>query len=598
MKKILLGLCISILLLIAAPAAYASDLFDYPVLPDGHPDDRIAAMRKPEPEIAEPMETYEVQASSALPVEVTQTGELPGALTWTITADGDGNYTYSFDAILPTEVDGETYYYSYGQQAESTVNSFTYSFPQNGEWEIWIDVYDDGVWETREVVPVSVHLEGMDPIGISISGPQGAFFTATTTWTVSFSGGDGNYSYQIYLLETDSDLEGSGTVTYVRGTTTEHSADISYRLLASGNYQISAWVNDGNGQSEYEELAFSAESENYPSVSDKCTQLVSECRAAGKTTDYEIALWMHDWLTSHANYDYTYSHYSADGVLMAGTGVCDSYSKAFLFLMRKAGIPVTRISNNGHAWNAVQIAGDWYTLDCTWDDPGEGGYENHIYCFIPDEVMNVDHLNHNSTVTADSFEYNYYVQTGTAQEWAGSLTDSIQSGLQNGDYKYTVDFPQSYVIEGFFFNDRSSAGAVLGDRVSLALAKEHVYTYENEPVELLLASEVGDTSAEIQVSFEGRVFALPQEVTTIGEASFLGDPAVRAVIIPDSTTAIEANAFAENYGLWKVVIPGTVQSIGVNAFDSDNTHLTIVAPSDSAGARYAAENYIKYREIG
>ncbi len=612
MKKYIALLLALLLLMGTAPAAFAVPApadqsladqpaenlpaADHPVLPNGHPESRRGEI--PQPKIVQPLPEAEIQAASALDVTVEQTGELPGPVTWRVTVNGTGDYTYQFDAVLPTEENGETINYSYGGQDLGPSNEYSFTFPENGEWEIWIDIYDGDVYKGREVQNVSVHVEGMDPLRISISEPQGGFFSGDTVWTIGFSGGDGNYRYHICLNETDSGLIGENAVSVLEGETTENSVAFSYRFLASGNYELEVFLYKGNTFGEYVNQEFAAVDENVPSVSQKVTELVQECRAAGNTTDYEIALWMHDWLTHNANYDYTYSHYSADGVLLGGTGVCDSYSKAFLFLMREAGIPVIRITNYNHAWNAVQIEGEWYALDCTWDDPGEGGNEYHVYCFIPDAAMDVDHKNHNSTVSCTSVAYNYYVQTGAAQPYAANLSARAQSGLQSGDYLYSVTFPERYVLEGYLFNDRSRAGAVLCDWLSMALAGEETYTYAGEPVELLFFAEPGDTAASVQVSFEGKVLELPQELTRIGEEAFSGDADLRAVIIPDQTRAIEAGAFADIDGLWMALIPESVTEIGEGAFDSSNPHLTIVAPSGSAAETYANAHQMKFREAG
>ena len=71
----------------------------------------------------------------------------------------------------------------------------------------------------------------------------------------------------------------------------------------------------------------------------------------------------------------TYTAFTDDEV------VCEGYAKAFKYLCDKYDIPCITVvgdanngsSTEGHMWNLVQ--GDdsnWYTVDCTWDDPVNG----------------------------------------------------------------------------------------------------------------------------------------------------------------------------------------------------------------------------------
>ncbi len=86
---------------------------------------------------------------------------------------------------------------------------------------------------------------------------------------------------------------------------------------------------------------------------------------------------IHDRLVKNAAYDITYNAdhtHDLIGVLINGTGVCESYARAFQYLLYRAGIRsslVTGTANNGeyHMWNAVELDDGWYQVDVTWDDP-------------------------------------------------------------------------------------------------------------------------------------------------------------------------------------------------------------------------------------
>lgn len=88
-------------------------------------------------------------------------------------------------------------------------------------------------------------------------------------------------------------------------------------------------------------------------------------------TELQKALFLHDYLATHAQYDTTYTGYDAYTILVKGTGVCEAYTRAYRLLLNRVGIAsgIVRSQNLDHVWNLVRIAGSWYHIDVTWDDP-------------------------------------------------------------------------------------------------------------------------------------------------------------------------------------------------------------------------------------
>ena len=76
-------------------------------------------------------------------------------------------------------------------------------------------------------------------------------------------------------------------------------------------------------------------------------------------------------------------NWTAYGILVNKTGVCESYAEAFQILCLSVGIKCTGIvgtvSGGGHKWNAVQLDGQWYACDITFDDPVGGGSYTALY---------------------------------------------------------------------------------------------------------------------------------------------------------------------------------------------------------------------------
>lgn len=52
--------------------------------------------------------------------------------------------------------------------------------------------------------------------------------------------------------------------------------------------------------------------------------------------------------------------------------VCEGYAKAFKLLCDRIGVPCITVTSSNHMWNMVYVDGQWYHMDCTWNDPNVG----------------------------------------------------------------------------------------------------------------------------------------------------------------------------------------------------------------------------------
>lgn len=127
-------------------------------------------------------------------------------------------------------------------------------------------------------------------------------------------------------------------------------------------------------------------------LSEKDAAILAVCRKVfdesitDDMTDFQKELALHDWLVDHGRYDQT--HYDPRtplglpdntdpyGMLVKGYGICLGYAETFRLLMDLAGVECITVtgaafdSMEDHAWNMVKLEGEWYCVDCTWDDPG------------------------------------------------------------------------------------------------------------------------------------------------------------------------------------------------------------------------------------
>ena len=110
-------------------------------------------------------------------------------------------------------------------------------------------------------------------------------------------------------------------------------------------------------------------------------------------SDYEKELYLHDALAERIEYVDGSNAHSIYGALVEGKAVCEGYAEAFQYLLQQVGIRsfiITGTSRGeGHAWNAVEIGGEFYHVDVTWDDQGDQLY--HAYFNLTDARISEDH---------------------------------------------------------------------------------------------------------------------------------------------------------------------------------------------------------------
>lgn len=92
--------------------------------------------------------------------------------------------------------------------------------------------------------------------------------------------------------------------------------------------------------------------------------------------DMDKIKYVHDYLCLSVDYDYeSYKAGKYGGKLQTAYSavveyktVCAGYSRAFAYYMQQLRIPCAVLYGSGHAWNLIEINGDFYQMDVTWDD--------------------------------------------------------------------------------------------------------------------------------------------------------------------------------------------------------------------------------------
>lgn len=183
--------------------------------------------------------------------------------------------------------------------------------------------------------------------------------------------------------------------------------DFTFEFTASGTYRIYFYFMDNDRYEPQNDKGIyylrttaevTANDTARPSVTQIVNNAVAQCRQQTNGSEYDMALWLHDWTLDQLEYDHSLNWCSAESGLTRHRGTCESYQRIYSKLLDVAGIANGRITGNGHTWNAVKIDGKWCQMDLTWDDTIDNWYgdldQRHLYFGLTDELMAIAHSDH------------------------------------------------------------------------------------------------------------------------------------------------------------------------------------------------------------
>lgn len=370
------------------------------------------------------------------------------------------------------------------------------------------------------------------------------------------------FRFEFIFGEYTSTLFGDSWVVYWQRTSGNSTFNCC-SIVAPGEYRLKVRVYDADTEAQVYEGDYkyvANEDADHPTLEALAAQIAAEQAGA---TDWETALNLYDWVMSHTVYDNNLNYYGADGTLVRGTGVCDSYSKAYHMLLRAAGIEAFRISSQGHAWNALCLDGQWYQTDPTWDDSDGAAHE--FFC-ITDALMLASGHNYSpsSARVCDSLAMNYFVQRGGWGSWNTAFLDTLYDAVLDG---------------------RGGAGTIAHNSTSSKVHRHMTilsYILSNQRQ---WYEDITDKNLAFTYSSGNRVFTVAvtdgHEVsgswvyTPLGDdrasvAGFMGTATavtVPAAIDGRTITGIDACAFRNHAALRTLNVPSTLVSVGRQALE-------------------------------
>ena len=323
------------------------------------------------------------------------------------------------------------------------------------------------------------------------------------------------------------------------------------------------------GEQSYDDIGAGA------TTVDEMVDAIVEALIRPEMTDYEKALALHDYLTRTANYDETLTRRTPEDILLGDRlGVCQAYAIAYRLLLDEVGIPNCYEYGNSHIWNMAELSGHWVHIDCTWDDPTGGGYENHTFFAVTNYALEgvrsheCTRKPHIAVEPTMSYAYRYNMLNSRISELTENLNRMLGSGLlsdslspasfRNGDSHGILNRLSIETV-------RNAGAAPYRDHDPIISAAHHI-------------NESGQTeikTADISIDFdipESRTLRLPAGLTELEGESLSG-------------TAPE-----------KIIFGSGVVSVADDFTEAEDRFLMIVAPKDSAAWKWAEDRYLPRKE--
>jgi transglutaminase-like putative cysteine protease len=183
---------------------------------------------------------------------------------------------------------------------------------------------------------------------------------------------------------------------------TQSPTDGDYIRYQYSGYQLSYGYTEDSGQRTYTVTIlpnYCTTPQEEKRVDERVQAILEELDLSRKTSDDEKIRAIYDYVCSHVSYDYVHvhnSHYYGDSTayaaLVKGYASCQGYAVTMYRLLKEVGIENTIVTGTAineqgeeefHAWNKVELNGEYYNLDATWD----AGKEKYDYFMLTDEAF-------------------------------------------------------------------------------------------------------------------------------------------------------------------------------------------------------------------
>lgn len=286
--------------------------------------------------------------------------------------------------------------------------------------------------------------------------------------------------YRISEVTNDIGLYSVGKVTVEDIDFTENDMDVCIKAYTMDHPEV-FWITNrysyGSSGNKtviqlYSNISGEECKERITTLNNKIESIVTNIPNGLK--EYHLEKYIHNTITEMCEYadgventDDGWEEFTVYGALVNGSSVCEGYAHAMCLLLNKVGLECYYVNGYGenepHMWNSVQVDGNWYHVDATWNDD-ENAYYN--YFNLTDLQIQSDHviaekwtaeedkpsLVYNIYLPdCDSESANYYVVESTYiydfEECAETMVYDLEQAAINKDKEFTIRFDSSYGFE-------------------------------------------------------------------------------------------------------------------------------------------------------
>lgn len=124
-------------------------------------------------------------------------------------------------------------------------------------------------------------------------------------------------------------------------------------------------------------------------------------------TDIQKLMAVYEYICENADYsgdmsdETTMAPYS---ILLKGQGICGGFANLTEYVLNRLGVTTRYVCNEPHAWDIVQLDGQWYHTDVTFGAGNYGDPQNSLHTFLMDDAARHTSLANANSDTGDIIE--------------------------------------------------------------------------------------------------------------------------------------------------------------------------------------------------